>query len=219
MTPLPIAFYRRPALTVARELLGKTLVHSEGDGLAGGVIVETEAYVGREDAACHSYGLEEPRPGSRTSVMFRPGGCAYVYLIYGMYHCFNVVSGAAEANSPEAVLVRALEPTLGLEVMRARRKTRDLKKLCSGPGKLCMALNIDRDDNGSDLTGPPLFISSSGQDAPDHRIAVTPRINVSYAGAAASLPYRFVIRDSAFLSTRKGLPRLNQPDPGKRADR
>ena len=202
MIPLPLSFYRRPALTVARELLGKFLFRDSNGRTAGGIIVETEAYTGREDAACHAYKLASPTPGHRTAVMFQPGGCVYVYLIYGMYCCFNVVTGGA--GSPEAVLVRALEPTLGLEEMMARRRTRNPKKLCSGPGKLCMALAISRADSGADLSAKTLFIADSDE-VSEALVARTPRVNVAYSGSAAALPFRFVVRDSAFLSTKKGL--------------
>ena len=206
LNPLSRAFYQRPALTVARELLGKTLVcfDAAGRGPTGGIIVETEAYTGREDAACHSYKLDSPPPGHRTTVMFGPGGCAYVYLIYGMYCCFNVVTGLREGKSAEAVLVRALEPVLGVDLMAERRRTRDVKKLCSGPGKLCMALAIDRKNNGEPLDGEKLLIAE-GPALDD--VLATPRINVGYAGAAAELPFRFVVPNSPFLSTRKGIPK------------
>ena len=203
--PLPLKFYRADAVTVARALLGCVLLHETGEGAAGGVIVETEAYAGQGDAACHSFGMEVPRPGTRTEVMFRAGGCAYVYLIYGMYCCFNVVTGPE--GSAEAVLIRALEPVEGLGLMRARRgatrpgaKLRD-EQLCSGPGKLCQALAITRAENGLTLSDPsgPLRILR-GAPVADGDVVVTPRINVGYAGEDALLPYRFTVRNSPFLS-------------------
>ena len=204
---LPSAFCRKDAVRAARGLLGCVLVHETAEGPASGVIVETEAYAGRTDAACHSFGMDAPRPGPRTEVMFRAGGCAYVYLIYGMYCCFNVVTGPE--GSPEAVLVRALAPTDGLELMRRRRGVSDERRLCTGPGKLCQALGITRAENGLLLTGGPLRIEA-GAPVPDAGVAVTPRINVDYAGPDALLPYRFVVRDSSFLSTRRFLPRPSQ---------
>jgi DNA-3-methyladenine glycosylase len=189
---------------LAEALLGKTLIHIKDGVAAGGIIVETEAYAGREDPACHSYmrtRTNNPSSRHRTDVMFGPGGYAYVYLIYGMYNCFNVVANMED--EPEAVLVRALEPSQGLAIMGERRKaqTVNVKKLCDGPGKLCMALGITRECYGADLCGDVLFITE-GAPVPQERILATPRINVDYA---ARLPYRFVVRDSDFLSTRRGL--------------
>jgi DNA-3-methyladenine glycosylase len=209
-SPLGREFYLRDAVAVAQDLLGKTLVHvTEGFALSG-LIVETEAYAGREDAACHAYKREGPSGGHRTDVMFGPGGYAYVYLIYGMYDCFNVVANSP--GEPEAVLIRAVEPREGIEEMRRRRGTRDVKKLCGGPGRLCVALGITRAHYGADLcaagVGVPngagtLFIAE-GELVPKGRILATPRINVDYAGEAARYPYRFVIQDSPFLSVSKG---------------
>ena len=175
-------------------------------GETSGLIVETEAYTGREDAACHSYKRDGPSKTHRTNVMFGPGGHAYVYLIYGMYNCFNVVTNAP--GEPEAVLIRALEPHGGISIMKERRKakdTKDTKKLCNGPGKLCMALGITRAHGGADLCvagdADCLFITD-GQTVSEDRISATPRINVGYAGESALLPYRFIIRESGFLSVK-----------------
>ncbi|MDR1379513.1 MAG: DNA-3-methyladenine glycosylase [Synergistaceae bacterium] len=202
-------FYLQSVVPLAKALLGKTLIHVKDGVAAGGFIVETEAYAGREDPACHAYGRKNrknrgkgPSGRHRTDVMFGPGGYAYVYLIYGMYNCFNVVANVE--GEPEAVLVRALEPREGIPLMGERRKTQAIKNLCNGPGKLCMALDITRECYGADLCGDVLFITE-GEPVPERQILATPRINVNYAGKAACLPYRFVIRDSAFLSTRKGI--------------
>ena len=185
------AFYLQGAVPLAKALLGKMLVHVT-DGIAvGGLITETEAYAGREDAACHSYKRQSPSGRHRTDVMFGLGGYAYVYLIYGMYHCFNVVANAE--NEPEAVLIRAVEPVEGISVMQERRKIQDVKKLCDGPGKLSIALGITREHNGIDLCGSGLFIMDAEPIHAD-RVLATPRINVDYAGEAALLPYRFVIK-------------------------
>jgi DNA-3-methyladenine glycosylase len=198
-------FYMDGAVALARRLLGFTLVTDMPGGVSGGRIVETEAYTGRSDAACHAYGRSAPTGKHRTDVMFGPGGFAYVYLIYGMYDCFNVVANSP--GEPEAVLIRALEPVEGLGVMLARRNTLDARKLCSGPGKLCMAMGITRELNGADLClGDRIYIQR-GHGVEDEEISVTPRINVDYAGDSSAYPYRFVIRDSDFLSTRRFLPR------------
>ena len=209
--PLERAFYTRDAIYVARDLLGKKLVHLDNTGETSGIIVETEAYAGSGDAACHSYKRSCPSERHRTNVMFEPGGYAYVYLIYGMYNCFNVVANAP--GEPEAVLIRALEPRDGISLMKKRRKTQDVKKLCNGPGKLCMALGITRAHYGVDLcdagaadtfvtdAAEAIFITE-GEPISESRVLATPRINVDYAGEAALLPYRFVLRDSKFLSAK-----------------
>jgi DNA-3-methyladenine glycosylase len=193
-------FYMEGAVAVARKLLGHILVSRSPEGETSGMITETEAYAGREDAACHSYKREAPSAGHRANVMFGPGGYAYVYLIYGMYRCFNVVANIP--GLPEAVLIRALEPRAGVELMRSRRKTPKLKDLCGGPGKLCQALDITLADYGADLRGGRIFITR-GEDVPDSAALATRRINVDYAGEASGYPYRFVIRESGFLSTRR----------------
>jgi DNA-3-methyladenine glycosylase len=138
--------------------------------------------------------------------MFEAGGMAYVYLIYGMYNCFNVVANVEGA--PEAVLIRALEPLEGLELMARRRKRaeKDARHLCGGPGKLCIALGITKEHYGADLCGGGRLFTARGEAPPDTDILATPRINVNYAGEAVLYPYRFVIRNSAFLSTRRFVP-------------
>ena len=212
---LPREFYLTDAMTVAKALLGKRLVHYSHEGTTVGVIVETEAYAGHDDAACHSYQRKLPRNDHRTNIMFHEGGHIYVYLIYGMYNCFNVVVN--EVGNPEAVLIRALEPVEGLPLMAQRRgidispgKRNDLVKLCGGPGKLCIAMGITREHYGQDLcrNDSDGIIITKGTTIADSDIAATPRINVDYAGEAGTWPYRFVIRESGFLSTRKFI----QPD-------
>jgi DNA-3-methyladenine glycosylase len=201
--PLERSFYVQDAVTVARLLLGKKLVHHSEEGTTSGIIVETEAYAGQEDAACHSYLRKGPGQTHRTNIMFAEGGFSYVYLIYGMYHCFNVVVNTADRA--EAVLIRAIEPLEGIPLMEQRRQLKDKnpsKKLCNGPGKLCIAMNINRFHYGLDLCQKPLFITEGKTVAPES-IQATPRINVDYAGPASSWPYRFVLSGSPFLSTRK----------------
>ena len=201
--PLSRDFYRGDAVSVAKGLLGKVLVSLSGGERAAGIIVETEAYAGRGDAACHSYKRAAPSSAHRTNAMFRDGGHVYIYLIYGMHHCFNVVANAVD--EPEAVLIRALEPLDGLPLMARRRGTEDIKKLCSGPGKLCNALGITREHYGADLCAEGNLYITDGIEIPQEDILATPRINVDYAGEAALLPYRFVIRSSKFLSTKRFL--------------
>ncbi|MDQ3000399.1 MAG: DNA-3-methyladenine glycosylase [Fibrobacterota bacterium] len=201
--PLPSAFFARPTVAVARDLLGMVLVHHSPQGLAAGRIVETEAYL-RDDAACHaSRGLTP-----RTRIMFGPPGRAYLYLIYGMYHCFNVVT--APNGTGEAVLIRALEPLEGLPLMamrRSRGKPGVAPKpgsLCSGPGKLVIALGIGMSQNGADLRKGALRILPAEAyprpeeaSAADRNIKVTTRIGIT---RDAHLPLRFYPEGNPFIS-------------------
>ncbi len=185
--PLPRAFYDRPAEEVARALLGKTLVH----GAASGRIVETEAYLGLKDRAAHAWnGLT-----ARTRVLFGPPGHAYVYLIYGMYECLNIVAEPEE--SPGCVLIRALEPLAGLARMRARRpaahRTEDL---ANGPGKLTLAMGITRKLNGADVTRGALTVHQPEQDEP-FEVGVSPRVGITHC---ADWPLRFFVKGSRFVS-------------------
>lgn len=192
--PFEQDFYLRSTKTVARDLLGCFLVRDLEDRRLAGRIVEVEAYLGARDAACHSFRGRT----KRNDVMFGPGGHAYVYFIYGFHHCLNVVTlGEGE---PEAVLIRALEPVEGLEAMRKNRRERP--NLCSGPGVLCQALQIDRAFNGHPLWMPPLYVCP-GERTPAARIAAGPRIGVDYAGEAASWPLRFCIKGNRHVSGRR----------------
>ncbi|MBE8951916.1 MAG: DNA-3-methyladenine glycosylase [Quinella sp. 1Q7] len=191
---LPREFYLRDGLTVARELIGKKLVTNLSDGLTSGVIVETEAYMGAIDAAAHSYrGLTE-----RTRIFFGDGGFVYVYLIYGRNLCTNVVANVA--GVPEAVLIRALEPVDGVELMKLRRGKNNLRDLCSGPGKLSQALGVTKNFYGADLCGDEIFIEPAENF--QATVTATRRINVDYAGAAAEYPWRFIAAGNKFLSTK-----------------
>jgi DNA-3-methyladenine glycosylase len=195
---LPRSFYLQPTLRVARALLGKTLVHETADGVTAGRIVEVEAYRGPADRAAHSAG---GRRTARNEVMYGPPGHAYVYFIYGMHFCVNVVCQAA--GVPEAVLVRALEPVEGEALMRRRRGLPDAPaaRLCRGPGALCRALGITRSENGADLVRGALRVLDGG--GPSARAVVrTARIGVDYAGADALRPWRFTVRGSSAVSGR-----------------
>ena len=193
-------FYTRvDTLLVARELLGKVLVVPDAGGRrVSGRVVEAEAYVGTEDRASHAYG---GRRTARTETMYAPGGAAYVYLVYGLHHQFNVVTGAA--GSPDAVLVRALEPVEGVELMRLRRGVKDDRALTSGPGKLCRALAIDRTFDGADLTAGRVWLEDDGFRAEPAEVAAGPRVGVAYAAEDALRPYRFWLRGSVFVSRKK----------------
>lgn len=198
--PLERAFYERPTVEVARALLGTELVHETPDGLAAGLIVEAEAYLGPEDRAAHSYGHRRTR---RTEAMFGPAGHAYVFQIYGLHFCFNVVT--VGEGTPQAVLVRALEPTRGLALMARRRGVSPEQPgwerlLCSGPARLCQALAVTRAQYGHDLTRPPLYVCRGRSPVPDEAIATGPRIGVDYAGEWKDKPWRFWVRDNPHVS-------------------
>ena len=186
------AFFARSTLSVARALIGMHLVHRDGRSTRRGRIVETEAYLGPRDLAAHSARGRT----ARTEILFGPPGHAYVYFIYGFWHCLNVVTGAA--GVPHAVLLRALEPLAGL---RGRS---------CGPGLLCRALAVDRRLNGADLRGEVLWLEHPPAGTPAPRIARATRIGVDYAGDWAQRPWRFFDRDSPFVSTAR------QTKPGER---
>lgn len=193
---LPPEFYLRDTLTVARNLLGRYLVRESEGGRLCCRITETEAYCGPSDPACHSY---KGSKSGRTNVMYREGGLSYVYLIYGMYCCFNVVT--RPEGEPEAVLIRSAQPVLGVDRMMENRRNRKEKSLLTGPGKLCMGMEIDRSLYGEPLWGDKLWLAF-GEPVKDDEIAATPRINIDYAGEAAVWPWRFVEKNSGFLSVK-----------------
>ena len=188
-------FFARDTLEVARDLLGRRLVRLVGGRRLSGRIVEAEAYVGEEDEASHA----SPGLTKRNASMYGPPGHAYVYLIYGMYHCFNVVT--AERGFPAAVLIRALEPVEGVEAMRERRGDRLDEELTSGPGRLCEALAIDLGCDGADLCDPEasLFVEA-GEPVPDERVAASPRVNVRGDAVALSVPWRFYVEGNRYVS-------------------
>jgi DNA-3-methyladenine glycosylase len=191
---LPRSFYARPVLVVAREVIGKILVHETKQGRVAGRIVEAEAYSGPEDRAAHSYG---GRRTARTEAMFGPPGHAYVFFVYGMHWHFNLVTTAI--GVPHAVLIRAVEPLEGLELMAARRGLAPTRReLTNGPGKLCSAFGIAREAYGADLTRGTLHLL----DGPTPKVLRAPRIGVDYAGAWAKRPYRFYDPASGHLSVR-----------------
>ena len=200
MARLPREFYDGDTVQVAQHLLGKYLVRRLGDTFLAGRITETEAYVGRCDKACHAYNY---RRTARTETLFLGPGHAYIYLIYGMYHCLNFVT--EPEGEPAAVLIRAGEPLAGAETMaRLRYGYKPLtayrrKNFLNGPGKLCKALSLTREQNGLDLvTGADLFVCDGPGDIglpcpvlPPERMRSGPRIGVDYAGEARDYPWRF----------------------------
>jgi DNA-3-methyladenine glycosylase len=187
---LPREFYTRTnVLTVSRELLGKLLVVPAHDGTrVSGIIVEAESYRGPEDRASHAYG---GRRTKRTETMYQVGGTAYVYFVYGMYYQFNVVTNVRDI--PHAVLIRALEPVEGIELMRKRRPGQPDHNLTNGPGKLCIALGIDRQLDRASLLGNRVWIEE-GEKIPPRRIASGPRIGIDYAEEWVDKPWRFWIK-------------------------
>lgn len=199
MARLSREFYLQDTLEAAKALLGKCLVRRLDGELLAGRITETEAYIGRRDKACHAYG---GRRTARTETLFAPPGHAYIYLIYGMYHCLNFVT--EPEGEPAAVLLRAIAPLAGQNSMiRRRYGDKPLtpyreKHLTDGPGKVCQALALTRRENGLDLTGDTLFLCDSPEDvglpAPDlppERLRTGPRIGVDYAEEARDFPWRF----------------------------
>jgi DNA-3-methyladenine glycosylase len=195
---LPRDFYTRPnVLQVARELLGKLLVVPFKNGKrVSGKIVEVEAYRGPQDRAAHSFG---GRRTQRTETMYRIGGTAYVFFVYGMYYQFNVVTNVAEI--PHAVLIRAVEPVEGIELMRKRRHGQTDHNLTNGPGKLCIALGIDRRLDGADLMSNKVWLEG-GEKIARSRIMSGPRIGIDYAEEWIHKPWRFWIKDNSFVSRR-----------------
>ena len=189
-------FYTRSnVLTVARDLLGKLLVVPASDGIrVSGLIVEAEAYRGPQDRASHAYG---GRRTQRTETMYRIGGTAYIFFVYGMYNQFNVVSNVAEV--PHAILIRAVEPVEGIEIMKERRHGHAERNLTNGPGKLCIALGIDRSLDGADLMGNRVWIEE-GEKVSRSRIASGPRVGIEYAEEWIAKPWRFWIKGNRFVS-------------------
>ncbi|MFG6149229.1 DNA-3-methyladenine glycosylase [Halobacillus sp. B23F22_1] len=191
MNVLPKVFYEQPTLELARSLLGCELVKETTEGTASGYIVETEAYIGPVDRAAHSYNYKRTK---RTQVMFGPAGYAYTYVMHT--HCLvNVVSG--EEGSPEAVLIRAVEPVEGIDLMYARRGDKKEKDLTNGPGKLTKALGIIRSDYGRPYDTPPLYIKEGFKPA---RISQGKRIGIENSGDARDFPWRFWVTDNKFVS-------------------
>jgi DNA-3-methyladenine glycosylase len=187
------AWFDRPAVEVAPDMLGALLIHDSPDGRVAGRIVEVEAYQGPEDRAAHSWRGRTPR----NSVMFGAPGHLYVYLIYGLHHCANVVCGPG--TKPEAVLLRAAAITEGEGLARRRRGTVPATRLASGPGNLSAAFGLNRDLNGADLIHGPVGMALG---APAGRVARSPRIGVAYAGAWASRRLRYLIPDDPHRSGR-----------------
>ena len=180
-------FFNRPTLEVARDMLGTILVHNSPGGKTSGIVVETEAYLG-DDPACHA----SRGKTRRNATMFGPPGRAYVYLVYGIHYCFNAVT--MPPGIGEAVLVRALEPVEGVNIMKKRRGIDDIRLLCSGPARLCQAMGLDKQFDGIGLTDSCLHLR---QGATPPKILTTTRVGIS---RGQELPYRFYIAGSRWIS-------------------
>ena len=189
--PLPRAFYQRSPLVVARDVLGRVLVHSGGRSRRAGRIVEVEAYRGADDPASHAYRGRTPR----NQVMFGPAGHAYIYFTYGMHHCLNLVTGPVD--EAEAVLIRAIEPLEGIEEMTRCRRGAPLERLGRGPGCVAEAFGLGRQHDGLDLTKGPLWIADQPAQREGYRVTRGPRIGIS---VAQERPWRFFLAGHPFVS-------------------
>ena len=194
MEPLSSLFFQKPTLELAKSLLGCILIKETIEGVTSGYIVETEAYMGPEDRAAHSFGNRRTK---RTEIMFGEAGLVYTYTMH-THTLVNVVSGPIE--KPEAVLIRAIEPLSGLEWMKDRRDTDNMNNLTNGPGKLTKALGITMDDYGHSFSKPPLYITAGM--FPEH-ISVGPRVGIDNTGEARDYPWRFWITGNTFVSRHK----------------
>lgn len=194
---LPFSYYQnQDVIFLARDLLGKVLFTKINGEITAGVIVETEAYFGVLDKASHAYG---GRRTDRTEPMFDHGGISYVYLCYGIHHLFNIVSSVKD--EPHAVLVRAVEPLIGKELMETRRNMPVTKTaITSGPGSVAKALGIDRSFNKKDLAGEEIWIEDHGNRYSPDDIAAVPRVGVAYAEEDAFLPWRFFVKGNKYVS-------------------
>ncbi len=193
-TRIPLSAYLRDPFEFAQEeLLGAYLCSNVGGVFTAGKITELEVYIGSCDRACHAY---PNKLTPRTATMFRAGGCAYVFFVYGMYNQFNVV--VSPEGTANAILIRSLEPVAGIETMQARRKVSELRNLTTGPGKLCQALGITRKEHdGNDLCGNLLWLSPAEHPYPSKALK---RVGIDYAGADKDNLWRFVIKDNPFVS-------------------
>lgn len=194
---LQFSYYlNQDVIFLAKDLLGKVLFTQIEGELTAGVIVETEAYFGVQDKASHAYG---GRRTNRTETLYNQGGISYVYLCYGIHHLFNIVSSVK--GEPHAVLIRAIEPLAGKEIMEARRNMSTTKPaISSGPGSAAKALGIDRSFNEKDLTGEEIWVEDHGIRYTADEIAATPRVGVAYAQEDALLPWRFFVKGNKYVS-------------------
>jgi DNA-3-methyladenine glycosylase len=189
--PLPIDFYTQSnVINIAKSLIGKVLITKKDGVLTSGIITETEAYNGVNDRASHAFGGKKT---ARNEAMYMRGGIAYVYLCYGIHHLFNVVTNVE--GIPDAVLIRAIYPLEGIEIMQQRASKKKMNANGIGPGKLTAMLSITTTDNKKSLKDSDIIIDDYGIEIPESEIIITTRIGVKYAGNDALLPYRFLIKN------------------------
>lgn len=188
-------FYFGDNINIAKNLLGKVLVTQKNGVITKGKIVEVEAYDGLTDKASHAYKNKKTK---RTQIFFKDGGISYVYLIYGMYNCMNVITNGED--KPQAILIRALEPIYGLDTMKERRKIDKEINLCNGPGKLCIAMDIDTSLNNINLENSNELYINQGEDIKEEDIVKTKRINIDYAEEAKDFLWRFYIKGNKYIS-------------------
>jgi DNA-3-methyladenine glycosylase len=190
-----MSLWNLPTLELAKRLLGMELIHKNQQGLTSGIIVETEAYLGPEDRAAHSFGN---RRTPRTEVMFHEAGTIYTYFIYGMHVCFNIVSGPVD--KPEAILIRAIDPVKGIEIMKERRgKVKKEVQLTNGPGKLSKSMGFTLEHSGQKMNMCGISIKEKMTIQP-HEIDSGPRVGIQYAEEAVYFPYRFWIKNNPYVS-------------------
>lgn len=189
-------YLNEDVVSLAKDLLGKILYTKIDNEITAGIIVETEAYFGIKDKASHAYG---GRRTNRTETMYGNGGIAYVYLCYGMHNLFNIVS--SKENDPHAVLIRGIEPLVGINIIEQRRNMPHTKgAISAGPGSAAKALGIDKTFNAKNLTGDEIWIEDHAIRYQDENIAATPRVGIAYAKEHALLPWRFFVKDNKYVS-------------------
>lgn len=194
---LPFSYYlNQDVIFLAKDLLGKVLFTEIDGKITAGIIVETEAYFGVQDKASHAYG---GRRTNRTEIMYNKGGVSYVYLCYGIHYLFNIVTG--NQDEPHAVLIRAIEPLIGKDIIESRRNMpAEKRSVSSGPGSAAKAMGIDLTFNGKDLTGDEIWIEDHGIRYAEDAIAAGPRVGVAYAQEDALLPWRFFVKGNKYVS-------------------
>ena len=189
-------YLNEDVVSLAKDLLGKILYTKIDNEITAGIIVETEAYFGIKDKASHAYG---GRRTNRTKTMYSSGGIAYVYLCYGMHNLFNIVS--SKENDPHAVLIRGIEPLVGIDIIEQRRNMPHTKgAISAGPGSAAKALGIDKTFNAKNLTGNEIWIEDHAIRYLDEDIAATPRVGIAYAKEHALLPWRFFVKGNRYVS-------------------
>lgn len=197
MIKLPLSFYQRDNVElIARELLGKYIYTNIGAGQSGGIIIETEAYKGPEDRGSHAY---NNRRTPRNEMMFGSGGLVYMYICYGIHDMLNIVSGIEGMS--HAILIRAIEPLTGIDMMRERRNLYDHdKRLCQGPGVLSKALGLNKLHNGTDLQNDEIWIEDKGLNYADEEVVASARVGMNFEGPYKTIPWRFYIKGNPYVS-------------------